>query len=254
MSGLTVAAFSALALTTCHLPLTAARVDRDSDYAMTESGGDPLALNLNGPGGGGIHLKTVEDAVALASRLIAAGRSVDLGLMQVNSAHLGESGMPATVAELLEPCANIRAGDAILAAADRQAACIYNTGKPGCANGYPEKILSAAAQRTFSPAPSAAAAAPPQDKPRTWDVWASASATIPEASFDPWAHKPVVIEDVNMKQTLAFRSRALAPRGPRQCAGRRGWCRRRLHVGLPGTSSRTSGPAWRCSPSWRSAA
>ena len=47
---------------------------------------------------------------------------------------------PATVFDLK---ANICVGAAILAEAERQVACIYNTGKPGCANGYPERIAAA---------------------------------------------------------------------------------------------------------------
>jgi type IV secretion system protein VirB1 len=129
--------------------------NRLADYAQVESSRNALALNLNGPGGGEQHATTMEEAVAIASRLIAAGRSVDLGIMQLNSAHLGEPGMPATVAEAMEPCRNIAAGAAVLAAADRQSACIYNTGKPGCTNGYPARIAAATARRIGAPAPPA---------------------------------------------------------------------------------------------------
>lgn len=180
MSGpLAPAAFLALAAT-CAPGADPARL---SDYSLVESARDPLAINVNGAGGGAQHAATMEAAVALATRLVAAGRSVDLGLMQLNSAHLGEPGMPRTVAEAMEPCRNVAAGAAVLAAADHQAACIYNTGKPGCTNGYPEKVAASAAQRlrgrisASTPAPAATPmpARAPQadpDAPPSWAVFA----------------------------------------------------------------------------------
>jgi type IV secretion system protein VirB1 len=152
MSGFPVAALMALA-SACAPDMDAPRL---ADYAMVESGGNPRAINLNGAGGGEQHASSLDDAIAIATRLIGAGRSVDLGLMQLNSAHLGAPGMPRTVAEALEPCRNVAAGAAVLASADRQAACIYNTGRPGCSNGYPDRIAAAAARRRNTIAVSAA--------------------------------------------------------------------------------------------------
>jgi len=65
--------------------------------------------------------------------------------------------------QLLDPCINIRIGAAILADADRQAACIFNTGRAGCRNGYPDKVLAAAAGMARV---EQAAAPPPAPSPQ----------------------------------------------------------------------------------------
>jgi type IV secretion system protein VirB1 len=91
------------------------------------------------------------EAAMLARNYIAQGYSVDLGLMQVNSHNLPALGY--TVEEVLnDPCANIRAGAAVLTAdyaaavrvhgegqaALQAALSSYNTGdfNRGFANGY----------------------------------------------------------------------------------------------------------------------
>ncbi len=90
------------------------------------------------------------DAVTDAKRRIAAGHSVDMGLMQVNSANLGWLGLRPEGA--FEPCANVNAGARVLIKAYREAAgrvgpggaalrmalSAYNTGNDtaGVANGY----------------------------------------------------------------------------------------------------------------------
>jgi hypothetical protein len=59
---------------------------------------------------------------------------------------------------------------AVLEAAKRQWACIYNTGKPNCSNGYPDRIAAAAARRMnatqagASP-PGGSSASPPPPQP-----------------------------------------------------------------------------------------
>jgi type IV secretion system protein VirB1 len=129
-------------------PSTLARV------IQVESQGNPLAIHVNG-----VALeqkpRNAAEAAALARRYIAAGYSVDLGLMQVNSRNLGRLGL--TVAALLDPCENLAAGgqvltDFFLSAAPRyrkpqaalQAALsAYNTGsfRRGFANGYVARYL-----------------------------------------------------------------------------------------------------------------
>lgn len=115
-----------------------------------ESGGDPLALHVNGLRLQPPPAKTVAEAARIAESYVRRGFSVDLGLMQVNSRHLAAYG--ASVAAVLDPCTNIRIGAAILtedyvaAARTRgdgqpalQAALsAYNTGDfvRGFANGY----------------------------------------------------------------------------------------------------------------------
>lgn len=91
-----------------------------------ESDGEPLAVNINrGPR---VRPRTVEDAVAVAEAAIAAGYSVDLGLMQVNSRNLDLLGT--TVVRMFDPCANVRAGAALLADAYAAAARAYGDGQP----------------------------------------------------------------------------------------------------------------------------
>jgi type IV secretion system protein VirB1 len=170
----------------------------------TESGFNPFALRVNGPGGGPIFPGTHEAAVALATDLIVRqGRSVDLGLMQINSGNL--RGLGLSIAEVLDTCTNIAAGARILrdgyAAARRgepdsqQALRVafsrYNTGHPerGFANGYVVRIQDAAevvvpAIRLRGDAPgapqlTAVPAAEPSnddpDAPPAWDVWVRAA-------------------------------------------------------------------------------
>jgi type IV secretion system protein VirB1 len=170
-----------------------------------ESGIKPFALGVNGPEGGPLFPKTHEAAVTLATDLIQRqGRSVDLGLMQVNSGNLRVLGL--TVAEVLDPCTNLAAGARILregyAAARRSEAdpqralrvafSRYNTGhfERGFANGYVQRVQHAAEvvvpairlDGEMVRAPQRRAADPAlemsdddPDAPPEWDVWARAT-------------------------------------------------------------------------------
>ena len=178
--------------------------ERLAAYAQVESGFRPAALNVNGPGGGPQRTQSMHEAVALAERSIAEGRSVDLGLMQVNARHLPRFRL--TVAEAMEPCRNVALGAFILADAERAAACIYNSGRadcrrPGGSNGYPEKIRAAA--RAIS-AERAAPAPPPGPRPESWDVFAerapAPAAETPEGDDDdaaPSGRHPRVVVELN---------------------------------------------------------
>ncbi|WP_137935832.1 lytic transglycosylase domain-containing protein [Chitinivorax sp. B] len=128
----------------------------------TESGFNPLAMNVNG----GVRLqrkpKNMTEAAAWASWLIKQGYSVDMGLMQINSRNLARLNL--TPAEVFEPCRNLRAGAAILTAqygkasqthgtgtkALLQAISAYNTGnfQGGFSNGYVAKVVRASNTRT----------------------------------------------------------------------------------------------------------
>lgn len=117
---------------------------------QVESGGDPLALNVNGLTTQPPPARDAKEATRVAERYIALGYSVDLGLMQVNSRNLADLGL--AVDAVLDPCTNIRAGAAILTAdyaaaartrgdgqpALQAALSAYNTGDfaRGFANGY----------------------------------------------------------------------------------------------------------------------
>jgi type IV secretion system protein VirB1 len=133
----------------------------------SESAFRPFAIGVNG----GARLVRQPDnkpeAVATATWLLANGYAIDLGLGQVSSANLGNTGL--TVEDAFDPCKNLAAAGAILqrnyqAASARvtgeqavlQAALsAYNTGSftRGLANGYVQKVLRNAGA---VPAPTAA--------------------------------------------------------------------------------------------------
>lgn len=95
-------------------------------------------------------IKSTQDAVTVAELAIAAGHSVDLSYMQVNSKNLKKLGY--SVAQMFDPCTNLAAGAEILTTSYVGAAKVfgegqealgaalsaYNTGnwKGGYLNGY----------------------------------------------------------------------------------------------------------------------
>jgi type IV secretion system protein VirB1 len=152
-----------------------------------ESGFDPLAIGVNGSTPRRLRPKSPPEAVATATRLLAQGANIDLGLGQINSANLGWLGL--SVADAFDPCRNLAAAARVLqagyntdgGAGDEQAALRrslsrYNTGdaQRGFNNGYVAKVVRAAAQivPAIQPAPEILAAplstAPP---PPAWDVF-----------------------------------------------------------------------------------
>ena len=147
MSALTIQAALALALQ------CAPSVDPHMIVAIGqhESGLDPLTIHDNTTGlvlhGAG--------AASAAPQLIAAGHSVDLGLMQVNSMNLGLLGL--SVSDAFTACRSVEAAAKLLALFSR-----YNTGSPqrGIANGYAAKVLALMeGARGVSPANAAEPAA-----------------------------------------------------------------------------------------------
>lgn len=113
-----------------------------------ESGGNPYALNDN-TNKKSYKPKSFSEALEIAKRLIATGASVDIGLAQINSKNL--PGLKLTVAEVLEPCNNIKASQTILkegwarSGGDlKRTLSAYNTGKTDSRIGaaYAEKVLS----------------------------------------------------------------------------------------------------------------
>lgn len=116
-----------------------------------ESGFDPLAIGVKGSK---VEVRSLEEAVASATRLIAEGKSVDLGLGQINANNLRWLGL--SVREVFDPCINLAAAARILTenysaarriyADDQQAlnAALsqYNTGnrESGLRNGYVAKV------------------------------------------------------------------------------------------------------------------
>jgi type IV secretion system protein VirB1 len=121
-----------------------------------ESRFDPLAIGVNGKPRVAVSAATPAEAATKALALIAAGRSVDLGLAQINSRNLGWLGL--TVEDAFDPCRNLAAASKVLQGgyeggtdvqrALRRALSRYNTGdaRRGFANGYVAKVERAAAQ------------------------------------------------------------------------------------------------------------
>jgi type IV secretion system protein VirB1 len=171
--------------------------------AKVESGFDPLAIGVNRPGPMRLHPHTKEQAIATATRLIAAGANVDLGVSQINSRNLGGLGL--TISDAFDACRNLAASAKVIAAGyDRadptpggeQAALhtalsYYNTGDPrrGYRNGYVAKVLVAASQVVPALAPqddiAPRASDAPAPAPPAWDVFAHASAPGGGFVFSP---------------------------------------------------------------------
>lgn len=167
-----------------------------ASIAQTESRFQPLTINDNTTATSGAPA-TPEIAVQIATRLLEAGHSIDLGLMQINSANFSKLGL--TPAQAFDPCHSIAAAAAILTgdyaggdthaaqqSALRDAISKYNTGdaERGFENGYVHKVELAARQIVPSldvDAPSAATGnahrAPSMpsaiNAPPSWNVWAS---------------------------------------------------------------------------------
>lgn len=116
-------------------------VETTAAVARTESGFDPLAIHDNATGRS-FKPGTREEAIALATELVVVNRhSVDLGLMQINSANLARLGM--TITDAFDPCRSLIAADRMLVegytmpppGGDQQQALHqtlsrYNTGHP----------------------------------------------------------------------------------------------------------------------------
>lgn len=124
--------------------------------ARTESSFEELSIHDN-TARRTVPAASRAEAVALATEAVTTQRhSVDLGLMQINSANLPWLGM--SVADAFDPCRSLAAADRVLVAgyvpsgqgdqqeALRQALSRYNTGDParGMANGYVARVQAAA--------------------------------------------------------------------------------------------------------------
>ena len=172
--------------------------------ARTESGFKPLALRDNTRG----LMRTPQslaDAVDEARRWLAAGDSVDLGLMQINAANLPSLGLTLTTA--LDPCWSLFGAAAILqsayargaSVAEQQAALLialsrYNTGRPldGLINGYVGKVLASPPRGAVSTDPNARRAQTVSNGLPAWNVWAAAAYARTHGA--PWlvaaSHRP----------------------------------------------------------------
>ena len=119
--------------------------------AKVESGFNPLAIGLNRDPSRGLNAETrsfnsVDEAVAGTERALAAGRSVDVGLLGINLRSHGD--LFPSLAKAFDADANVCAGAVVLGEAylqEHRALCIYNSGRPDCrspsgTNGYPEAV------------------------------------------------------------------------------------------------------------------
>lgn len=175
----------------------AVHVETLASIAHAESNFDPLAIHDNVTGRT-YRPNTLAQAVQLAGDLISVKRrSVDLGLMQINSANLPRLGL--SIADSFDPCKNISAGARVLvggyqvpaAGLDAQPALLralsrYNTGKSdrGFTNGYVRRVQYAAGQivpairlaGSATPIEEGEALPPPAPPPPppSWDVYARA--------------------------------------------------------------------------------
>jgi type IV secretion system protein VirB1 len=121
-----------------------------------ESRGDPLALYINGDGIGAIHVTSIDAAVAIARQAVAAGYTVDIGLMGLNTRTLQQ--FHVSIEDAFDRCTNLRIGGAVLTrdylvAVERYgrgemaleaALSAYNTGdfERGRGNGYLAKYFN----------------------------------------------------------------------------------------------------------------
>ncbi|WP_068819789.1 lytic transglycosylase domain-containing protein [Xanthomonas graminis] len=128
-----------------------------------ESGGNPYAINNQVRS---FYPTRFDDAQRIAIEQVRAGRSTDIGLMQINSQNLAKFGL--TPVDLLDPCTNIRVGTTILARNYAQtwakyraekpallgALSMYNTGNEslGLSNGYVSLVSQAAGVEVNFPA------------------------------------------------------------------------------------------------------
>lgn len=167
----------AVALRTC---APAAAPDTMAAIVAVESAGWPYAIDDNTTRRS-YRPRTRMEALRIAESAIRAHHSVDVGIAQVNSGNFAAFHVDA--AAMLEPCANLRVGSAILANAyhaaalrfpDRSQALVhalmaYNTGSIYAGAPYVRAVIAAATTSTpivpsiaiVSPADGAAPILPP---------------------------------------------------------------------------------------------
>jgi hypothetical protein len=115
--------------------------------ATVESLGDAWAINDNTVRYS-YHPRSYAEAVTLAHDLTGRGHVLDLGLMQIDTVHLGKPGI--TIERMLRPGPNLEAsqriflGDILAAGNDvRAALSMYNSGSRTASLVYADKVLAA---------------------------------------------------------------------------------------------------------------
>ena len=173
--------------------------------ALHESGGDPFVIGVNairerGLPAAAVRSATAREAATQARALIAQGRSLDLGLMQINTAQLARHGL--TVETAFDACASMAAGadhfagdvQAVWSLAHRR----YNTGGTergvAYAAGIEQVLARVRVRRAASPASPQPTTLVPQQPPPpplcapSWDAWALAECSARPAT--PSAQQP----------------------------------------------------------------
>jgi type IV secretion system protein VirB1 len=154
--------------------------------ARTESGLDPFAIHNNSTGRS-YRPHDQAEAVRITALLLAAGDSIDAGLMGINVGNWRWLGL--TVETVFDPCQNIRAGATVLTALSR-----YNTGSPtrGFRNGYVQRVVSKTRPLGLAPArqagsPGGASRPAPMPGPAVQQSW---HAFDPAQASNAWAAFP----------------------------------------------------------------
>lgn len=153
-----------------------------------ESDFNPLAIGVNGPDAPKIRAASRAEAITAAEKLLSDGRSIDLGLGQINSANLDRLGL--TPESAFDSCENLRATAAVLVenferhrapGTDEQAALTaalstYNTGSPtrGVSNGYVARVRGRAEKYRVPALVGGGAPAPAASEIPSWDVFGRA--------------------------------------------------------------------------------
>ena len=155
--------------------------------ARTESGVDPWVLHDNTTGTS-LRPSTLSSAQRDAQHLVSSGDSVDIGLMQINSANL--PALNISVADALDPCVSMTSGAAVLQAAygvgsvssNQDVALLlalsrYNTGTPfkGIMNGYARKVEQNGLLGATSPTAPTVPRPTDPNAPPAWNLWATAA-------------------------------------------------------------------------------
>lgn len=163
---------------------------------------------------------SIDTAASIAKDRLNKGHSVDVGLMQINSANFAALGI--VVDDAFDACHSLAAAHRILSSAfaagshetERQAALLialsrYNTGKPltGIANGYANQVVAAqSAPLTDTLAPQGAMKTSPH-----WNIWGTSGAE--RASWIVTPEEPSDIERAGA-QTSDARNEGRAPASP----------------------------------------
>ncbi|HQT84936.1 MAG: hypothetical protein B7Z58_13910 [Acidiphilium sp. 37-64-53] len=167
-----------------------------ASIAGTESGFNTLAIRDNTTGLA-MHAVSRPAAVATARALIAAGHSVDLGLMQINNANLTRLGL--TVRTAFNACASLGAAGQLLVtdyrpgpSGDDQSALQtafsrYNTGSGirGFENGYVRRVVATARRIVPEIDPAAPVVGPKSASPAPAPKWRVFGTSAASASGAP---------------------------------------------------------------------